>query len=167
MNFLTHCADKKIPIYNISVVADYSENKKSDYRVIKDTYLIYATPLRFATASIGCALIGLILFTVITYLLPSSLAINVILATVLARIISGGINFLINRKVIFKNNGDLKGQVWRFVILFLGIMCTSSVIVSLLSFVPISVTITKAIVDVLLWAVNYTLQRKWVFKERK
>lgn len=167
MNFLTHCADKKIPIYNISVVADYSENKKSDYRVIKDTYLIYATPLRFATASIGCALVDLILFTVITYLLPSSLAINVILATVLARIISGGINFLINRKVIFKNNGDLKGQVWRFVILFLGIMCTSSVIVSLLSFVPIPVTITKAIVDVLLWAVNYTLQRKWVFKERK
>ena len=167
MNFLTKCADKKIPIYNISITADYSENKRSDYKIIRDSYLIYATPLRFATASIGCALIDLILFTLITYILPTSLALNVLIATVLARIVSGGINFLINRRVIFKDNGNLKRQVKRFIILFTGIMCTSSAIVALLSFIPMPVTITKAIVDILLWTVNYTLQRKWVFNSKK
>ena len=52
-------------------------------------------------------------------------------------------------------------------IVFTGIMCTSSAIVALLSFIPMPVTITKAIVDILLWTVNYTLQRKWVFNSKK
>lgn len=167
MNFLTRCADIKVPFYNINIVADYSDEQKSSYRIIKDTYLIYKTPLKFATASIGCTLVDLTLFTVFAYLLPSSFVWNVALATLLARIVSGGINFMINRRVIFKNDGKAKNQAVRFIILFFGIMCASTIIVSLLSFIPIPITLTKAVVDLLLWTVNYTVQRQWVFKEEK
>ena len=167
MNFLTRCADRKIPFYNVNITADYSGGQKSSYRLVKDTYLIYKTPLRFATSSIGCTLIDLTLFTIFAYLLPSSFVWNVALATLLARIVSGAINFFINRRVIFKNDGKARKQAVRFFILFFCIMCASTVIVSLLSFIPIPVTITKAIVDLLLWTVNYTVQRQWVFKEDK
>ncbi len=167
MNFLTKCADRKIPIYDINIVADFSENKNSDYKMVKDTYLIYATPLRFATASVGCAIIDLVLFVILHNILPLSSAINILLATVIARIVSGGINFLINRRVIFKNCGDISGQLLRFFILFFAIMCTSSLAVSLLSFLPIPPIIIKVVVDILLWTVNYSMQRKWVFKDRK
>lgn len=165
MNFLTRCADRKIPFYNINIVADYSDNDNSNFRLIKDTYLIYRTPLKFATASIGCTAVDLILFTVFTYLLPSTLMWNVVFATLLSRIVSGGINFLINRKMIFKNDAKAKNQALRFVILFFIIMCLSTILVSALSFIPVPVTVTKAIVDLLLWIANYTVQRKWVFKE--
>lgn len=167
MNFLTHCADKKVPFYFVNIITEYSKEQKSSYRILKDSYLIYKTPLKFATASIGCTVIDLLLFTLFTYLLPSSLLWNVVFATLLARIVSGGFNFLINRKVIFKNDGKAQKQAIRFIILFLCIMGASTVIVSALSFVPIPVTLTKAIVDLLLWTVNYTVQRQWVFKENK
>ena len=49
--------------------------------------------------------------------------------------------------------------------LFFCIMCASSLIVSALWFLPIPVTLTKAIVDLLLWTVNYKMQRIWVFKD--
>lgn len=166
-NFLTKCADRKIPFYNVSINVDYTMTNQSSYRLFKDTYLIFKTPLRFATASVGCTIIDLTLFTLFTYLLPSSLQWNVVFATVLARIVSGGINFLINRKVIFKNNGKAQKQAIRFMILFFCIMCASTIFVSLLSFLPIQVTVIKAIVDLLLWSVNYIFQRKWVFKESK
>ncbi len=165
MNFLTKCADRKIPFYNVNIVAHYTDNTKSNFRLIKDTYLIYRTPLKFATASIGCTAVDLILFTIFTYLLPSSHMWNVVFATLLARIVSGGINFLINRKMIFKNDAKAKKQALRFVILFFIIMCLSTVLVSSLSFLPVPITITKAVIDLLLWTVNYTVQRKWVFKE--
>lgn len=165
MNFLTKCADEKIQFYNVNITCEYSENSVSNYRLFKDTYLIYRTPLKFATASIGCTVIDLILFTFFTYLFPASLMWNVVFATLLARIVSGGLNFLINRKMIFKNNGQAKSQVWRFVILFLCIMIASTFLVSTLSFIPIPVTFMKAIIDLLLWMVNYSVQRKWVFKE--
>lgn len=167
MNFLTKCADLKIPFYNVNIIADYSLHDDSNYRLFKDTYLIYRTPLRFATASIGCTIVDLALFTAFTILLPASLQWNVALATLMARIVSGGINFLINRKMIFKNNGNARKQAVRFIILFLCIMCASTIAVSLLSFIPIPVTLMKAIIDLILWAVNYTVQRKWVFKEDK
>lgn len=165
MNFLTRCADMKVPFYNVNITAVYPDEQKSNYRLFKDTYLIYKTPLRFATASISCTLVDLILFTVFAYLLPSSFVWNVAFATLLARIVSGGLNFVINRRVIFKNDGNTKKQAARFIILFFCIMCSSTVIVSLLSFIPIPVTLTKAIVDLLLWTINYTVQRQWVFKE--
>ncbi len=167
MNFLTKCADRKIPFYNVNIIAYYSDNTKSNFRLIKDTYLIYRTPLKFATASIGCTAVDLVLFTVFTYLLPSSLMWNVVFATLLARVVSGGINFLINRKMIFKNDAKAKNQALRFVILFFIIMCLSTVLVSSLSFIPVPVTIIKAVIDLMLWTVNYTVQRKWVFKESK
>jgi putative flippase GtrA len=165
MNFLTKCADLKVPFYNVNIVTDITLETESSYRLIRDTYLIYRTPLRFATASIGCTLVDLTLFTVIAYLLPSSMQWNVALATLLARIVSGSINFLINRKMIFQNDGKARSQALKFLILFICIMCASTIIVSLLSFLPIPVTLIKAIVDLLLWTVNYTVQRKWVFKE--
>lgn len=164
MNFLTVCADNKIPFYNINTTAKYSKSQKSSYKILKDSYLIYKTPLKFATASIGCTLVDLILFTVFTCFLPSSILCNVALATLMARIVSGGLNFLINRKMIFNNNTKTKNQAIRFIILFFCIMCASTIIVSALSFLPFPVTITKAIVDLLLWTINYTVQRQWVFK---
>lgn len=167
MNFLTICADRKISFYDVNTTAQYSKEQKSSYRIFKDSYLIYKTPLKFATSSVGCTMIDLLLFTIFAYLLPSSMVWNVALATVMARIISGGINFLINRKMIFKNDGKARNQAMRFIILFFCIMCASTVIVSLLSFIPIPVTIIKAIVDLMLWTVNYTIQRQWVFKENK
>ena len=167
MNFLTRCADRKVPFYNVNILSVYSKDQVSNYRIFRDTYLIYITPLRFATASFGCAVIDVILFTLLTYLMPASLVWNVAIATVLARIISGGINFIINRKMIFKNDGKAHKQAERFFILFFCIMILSMVFVSLLSFVPIPVTVIKIIVDLLLWTVNYTVQRKWVFKEGK
>ncbi len=165
MNLLTKCADLKVPFYYINTIAENTSEQESSYRIVKDTYLIYKTPLKFATASIGCTIVDLALFTVFTYLLPVSTQWSVVLATLMARVVSGSMNFLINRRMIFDNSGKAKRQALRFFILFFCIMCASSVIVSLLSFIPVPATLIKAIVDLILWAVNYTVQRKWVFKE--
>ncbi len=164
MNFLTKCADLNVPFYFVNITVDYSVPEKSNFRLVKDTYLIYRTPLKFATASVSCTAIDLVLFTVFTYLLPSSFAWNVALATLMARIISGAINFCINKKVIFSDSKRAKRQAVRFIILFFCIMCASTVFVSFLSFLPIPVTLIKAIIDLLLWTVNYNVQRRWVFK---
>lgn len=165
MNFLTKCADLKIPFYNVNIVTEKQSECVTNYRLFKDTFLIYKTPLRFATASVGCTVVDLALFTIFTYLLPSSTQWNVALATLMARVVSGSMNFLINRKVIFENDSKAGNQALKFFILFFFIMCASTITVSALSFIPVPATLIKAIVDLLLWAVNYTIQRKWVFKE--
>lgn len=165
MNFLTKCADLKVPFYNVNIVTNQPSDCTSNYRLFKDTFLIYRTPLRFATASIGCTIVDLVLFTIFTFLLPASTQWNVALATLMARIVSGSMNFMINRKVIFENDNKAGNQAFKFFILFFFIMCASTIAVSSLSFIPVPATLIKAIVDLLLWAVNYTIQRKWVFKD--
>ena len=64
--------------YFVNIIADCS-NCSSNFRLIKDTYLIYRTPLRFATASIGCTIIDLVLFTIFAYILPSHMFFNIML----------------------------------------------------------------------------------------
>ena len=46
-------------------------------------------------------------------------------------------------------------------------MLASSLFVSILEFLPISLTIIKGIVDSFLFIVSYFIQKNWVFKKDK
>lgn len=93
----------------------------------------------------------------------------IVLATIIARIISGGINFLLNRNFVFRANGKVKKELISYLILFVIIMISSSLLVASISMKLINVneTIIKIIVDLALFLISFTVQDKFIFKERR
>ena len=93
----------------------------------------------------------------------------IVLATVIARIISGGINFLLNRNFVFKANGKIKKELVLYLILFVIIMVSSSLLVASISMklVNVNQTIIKLVVDLVLFLISFNVQDKFIFKERK
>lgn len=87
----------------------------------------------------------------------------IVIATILARICSGGLNFYLNRNWSFGSNGEARIQLGRYITLFIGQMCMSAFLVMLLSFLPIPLVIVKVLVDSTLFVISYFVQRNWVF----
>ena len=126
------------------------------------------TFLRNIVSSLVSAGIDISLFYVLSSVFKREY-LYIVLATVIARIISGGINFLLNRNFVFKANGKIEKELVLYLILFVIIMISSSLFVASISmkFVNINQTIIKLIVDLVLFLISFTVQDKFIFKERK
>ena len=93
----------------------------------------------------------------------------VVLATVIARLFSGTVNFLINKFYAFQSAGRVRVELVSYTILFIIKMILSSLIVAYLSttFTETSETLIKIIVDVILFFASFYIQDKYIFNENR
>ena len=104
-------------------------------------------------------LLDLILYTIFNFILKS-----IILSTIIARILSSFYNYLFNSRIVFKNSN--KKTIIKYYCLAVIQMFASAIFVSILSniFVNINSTIIKFFVDIVIFIVNYIIQKEMVFK---
>ena len=183
MNQLIHCAVHKLPMRALSIDTIYhDENAGTHFHPIRDSWRIYKLLLgnffKFMGASCLSTIVDLLLFTllglVITFLpanatfFGAGVDMNVLLCTVIARICSATLNFKLNQGFVF-NLKKCPGAAGRYIALCVGVMIVSGVVVGLLkTLLPfIHPTLIKAVIDTLLFFLNYRIQRLWVFPPEK
>ena len=89
------------------------------------------------------------------------------LATVIARVCSGTVNYLINQKMVFHYHGSGSRSFVRYLCVFVLNMLLSAGLTSTLHlWLGWSDNISKIPVDLLLFFLSYYLQRKWVFQQQ-
>ena len=184
MNQLIWCSRHHVPMTVVPIETIYhEENKGTHFHPLRDSWRIYklilGSFLKFTSASIICFLVDIILFNLMKNIPAlAELEMNppwlraiswseepILLATVIARVISASLNFVLNKNLVF----DIKnshGAVWRYVVLCVAIMLISGVAVSALhAMTGVNSGVIKIIVDLLLFFLNYRIQRNWVFKQ--
>lgn len=89
--------------------------------------------------------------------------ISIYICTTLARIISSIYNYFINSRVVFKNK-DKKTIIGYFILVVVQ-MIVSATLVSLIDkYISIATGIIKLIVDIVIFVVNYIIQKEVIFK---
>lgn len=103
--------------------------------------------------------IDIMLFTLFNYLFE-----NILIATIIARVISSLYNYLVNSRVVFKSY--TKTSIIKYYCLVVIQMFVSAFLVSAISsgLVNVNDTIIKFFVDVFIFVVNYFIQKEVVFK---
>ena len=103
--------------------------------------------------------LDLLLFTIFNYFFKS-----IFLATVFARVISSLYNYFINSRFVFKNYH--KKSIYGYYLLVLIQMIVSSSVVSVVSSILsfVNDTFIKFFVDIIIFVVNYFIQKKVIFK---
>ena len=172
MNFLTEIAKGDVELVMVPIATVYEDaNAGSHFSAVRDSVRIYKQLLRFAGSSLSCALADLVLFALITTAFDLQIAALVTLATIVARLASGALNFTLNRTWSFSDagskNGEVRGQAMRYGMLFIAQMTASALLVTLLSWLPLPLVAVKALVDGGLFFVSYFVQRNWVFKQTR
>ncbi|MGI6690391.1 MAG: GtrA family protein [Christensenellales bacterium] len=184
MNMLIYCSNEHIPFRIVPIHTIYiEENKGTHFRPFHDSMRIYrqlfGNFIRFASSGFVSTGIDLLLFTLLDkWALPPLLSnpgqpvlwgisLQVLVATAIARISSGLVNYKLNRTLVFKIEQS-RGSLARYAALFTGVLITSATLVSFLhSWTGVDRTLIKIIVDTTIFFFNYRIQKAWVFKRNE
>lgn len=172
MNMLIECRRRKIEIFEIPIETVYiDENSSSHFNPIIDSvkiyWLIFRSFFSFIFTSVSCMLIDLLLFTLLAkVILPADFGGRIQLATILARIVSCTVNFTVNKNVVFQKKGNLMSSAIKYFALAVVQMTISATAVNwIYRLVSWNEVVIKAMVDMVLFFVNYFVQKKFIFKK--
>ena len=159
---------REIPISTVYI----DENATSHFRVIRDSVRIYANILRYAASSLICAGVdNLVFFLLSLAFRPEPEGWLIAALVVVARVVSGALNYTLNRQMVFNGEKGKKSAA-RYFILASVILIFSAAFTKLLSMLlgaraPILQTVLKIAVDTVLFFASYRIQRVWVFGKKK
>lgn len=174
MNMLLEARDYRIPIKEFAIETIYlDKNKSSHFNPFRDSIRIYKVFIKFMLSSFSSFLIDILMYWALGFILRPIIPDNVMIygisalilaRTVLARAISSIYNFLINKTKVFKNRSGSPAVAVKYYILVVIQLTLSALLVNyLLTFIPYS-TVRKVIIDTILFAMSFIVQREWVFK---
>lgn len=142
------------------------ENKGTHFHPVKDTIRIFSLIFKYLFSSLAAFITDIVIFSVLTKL---GLA-GVLISTVIARAVSSLLNFFLNRKMVFNSKESLPKSLLKYYLLAIPVMLLSALGVKglcLLTGIPedsLIVTAIKVVVDIILFIINYHIQKKWIFK---
>ena len=109
MNVLAACTKRRIPIIEVPIQTIYHDrnNSCSHFRKIKDSFRIYRQLLKFLLVSASSFLLDYGMFVLLIFLFPKTMGF-IAAANILARLVSGIYNYLLNCHLVFHERRSAK-----------------------------------------------------------
>lgn len=162
LDMLMHAKQMSIPIVEVPIETVYLDaNAGSHFNPLLDSMKIYLVFLRFNISSLLSAAVDYLIFT---FCILSGL--NILPSIICGRIISGYVNFSINKKYVFKSDKNHFSAVLAYVINvllsgFIGWFCIEYMVNEL----SVNVYWAKIVIEFLLYIFNFIVQRHFVFNK--
>lgn len=176
LQMLISCIQSGIPIHTLPIQVIYENgNKGTHFKAIRDSArvmrVLFSNFLRFTSSSIASAVVDLgIAWFLIDFLRPilgQQDYVRILLATVIARVISIVVNYLLNKHFVFRRE-ESRGSLWRYLTLCaIVILLSSTGVYGLHTIFFMSEKIAKFACDALLFLFSFHMQRRWVFAARR
>lgn len=161
INMLIQCIKNKVEIKEVDITTIYIEgNKSSHFRAVIDSIRIYSTMILFAGSAFLSFLLDYLSFLIIFYFGK-----NTVLANIIARIISGSFNFLLNSKIVFNQNKIKFSQILQYIILATLILAVNTRVLLFINSKLNNVEISKIITEIVLFLINYIIQKIIIFRK--
>ena len=168
MNMLLE-ASKEYEILEVPIETVYiNDNEGSHFRPIRDGLMIYKNIFKFALSSFSSFLVDYLVYAIAILFLPTVPAgLRIFLANSIARVTSSIFNYSTNKKLVFKNEDGLVKTGMGYFGLAVELFVLDTLLIRLFYAVfGINLLLVKIIVGILLFAVSWTIQKKFIFKER-
>lgn len=174
MQMLTDCVQADIPLQMIPIQVIYDNNNEgTHFKALHDSVKVMKTMFagffRFLASSITSAAVDLGIAWFLLDFLRSFLPIEylrILAATAIARIISIGVNYLINQKFVFQRKKTSRQSLTRYLLLSaMMILLSATGVYALHEGLNVNEKSGKILMDTLLFFFSYRIQQKWVFKE--
>ncbi len=172
MGMLIYAQKNSIPISETPIATVYPEDPKehvSHFKTFKDSMRMLSTVVKnlnwYLLSSTISAIVDVAVFSIFVYLVFGGVesAVNTLIATVTARVVSSAFNAVFNYKYVFGGKG--KSAFVRYYILWFCQLGTSYGLVFLFgNVIGMPLGLTQALVNLLLAILSYQIQRVWVFR---
>ena len=161
MNMLMELPREGYEIKDVWIRTVYlNNNESSHFHPIKDSAKIYKEILKFSASSLVSFGVDYALFCLL-----SALTGVLLLSNVLARIVSGTVNFTLNRKLVFNSRSNAAEAALKYAALALFILLCNTLILKALTGLGISAYVAKILTEGLLFIVSYLIQHNFIFRK--
>lgn len=161
INVLVQCVKNRVNIKEVDVEVLYFEgNKSSHFRALIDSVKIYGTMLIYLGSSLISFVIDYIIFLIGFYITN-----NLAFSNIVARIISATCNFLLNSKVVFRQNKIKVKQIIQYTLLALVVLAANTTLLHLITNKLPLPAVTKIITEIIIFIFNYIIQKKVIFNK--
>lgn len=163
MNMLLEAARENIGFYEVPIETIYlDENKSSHFNPIKDSLRIYKDILKFSFSSLLSFIVDYLLYSVLF-----AFSGRIMLSNITARVFSSIFNFMLNKKVVFKNKENIYKTAVKYFLLAAGILAVNTLLLkTIVKYVIKNEYAAKIIVEVVLFFFSWAAQRSFVFKKK-
>lgn len=172
-NMLIFMSQSALSYEEVTVETVYMDNNASShFRVIRDSIRIYGLIVKYLCSSAASMVVdNLVFFLLKQFPFITFLGVpQTFLATAVARIVSSLVNYTINSKVVFGENGDKKtlSRYYLLAVCQMAVSASALFVIEKLLFVNHAFisTLLKMLVDTVLFFMSFRLQHKWVFKTK-
>jgi len=176
MQMLISCIRSGIPIHTLPIQVIYENgNAGTHFRAIKDSVkvmgVLFSNFLKFisssAVSSIADLAIAWLLLDLLRPVMVDQNYLRILLATVIARVISITLNYLLNKHLVFRRKNN-NGSLWRYLMLCLLVIFLSSTGIYVFhTMFSINEKLAKLICDATLFLLSFQMQQRWVFAARR
>ena len=163
---------KSIPYLEKTISTVYiDDNSSSHFRPVIDSLRIYSMILAFAFSSLFSALADNLFYYICLRLIssPSTAPSAHIASTVIARVLSSLINYMLNAKTVFAGKTDRRTMSRYFALAIAQITVSAGLVwivkTALQITSPELQTLIKMLVDTVLFFFSFRIQHNWVFQE--
>jgi putative flippase GtrA len=169
-NLLLRAAAEGLPVAEVEIATIYLEgNASSHFRPLADSVRVLAPVLLFALSSLSAFAVDTVALLAL-HAATGSLAASV----VGARLLSAGVNFAVNRRVVFGRRGDAHARgatpraplgraALRYTTLAVLLLGASYLLLSALTGLGVGLLPAKVATEVVLFLVSFQVQRRFVF----
>ena len=164
MNTLMYYARKGKLIRELPIRTVYLDgNHSSHFHPLRDSARIYGEILKFSAASLTSFLLDYGLFSLL-----SACTGAVLLSNVAARLVSGAVNYTLNRSIVFGSKTSIRRSGLQYLLLAGGILALNTLGLWLLvSGLGWNRYPAKLLTELVLFTGSYVVQKRWIFHRRE
>lgn len=161
MNMLISAKQHHLDVREVDIHTLYlDDNKSSHFNPVIDSMKIYFLLLRFSFSSIFASIIDFVFFAV-TYKLSS----NILTSIIISRLISGNINFFVNKSIVFQSSESVARAIMKYYALIVIMGSIAFISIKYLSDMGLNVLLAKIVTETVLFIASFSLQRDFIFKK--
>lgn len=145
-------------------------NSGTHFNPIRDSWAIYkllfGTFFKYVIASLTSFILDIGVFRLaIGILKKSNVARYILIATVIARVISSIYNYLVNKKIVFKSSaGGLFSLIGYYLLVIIQMAASAGLVTAVFNYTQWSETLIKICVDTVLFLISFQIQKRIIFK---
>lgn len=127
----------------------------------------YKTVFTYLLSSGLSFIVDIISFSIILYFIKDKFVDAILLSSYVARAISSVVNYIVNKKYVFKNEKkrNYKAFIEYFLLVIINITISGLLVTKVYNYIYLNATFIKVIIDSIIFIINYFLQKLVIFRK--
>ena len=159
MNVLLKLRDMKLGVFEVPIETIYiNDNAGSHFNPVRDAFRIYLVIFKYLFSSITSFAVDYALYWLCLWF-----GLSGFISYALARLVSSQVNYHLNKHTVFSGRGGRHSMAKYYALAVVQGAIGAGLVQLLPTVLPISASVVKIPVDLVLFALSYFIQRDYVF----